>query len=197
LIAPLPPGADPPDLAAAKQALRGMMRARRAECDPALGELLANHLLATPMLAARLEVGTVVAGFLPLPGEIDMLPALRRLAARGCKIALPVTPPAGQALRFRQWRPGAVLLRGRFGTWAPLGPLLTPAMLLVPLLAFDRRGHRLGYGGGYYDRTQAALPGTLAIGCGFAVQELDEVPAGPYDARLALVATECGVIGCR
>jgi 5-formyltetrahydrofolate cyclo-ligase len=70
-------------------------------------------------------------------------------------------------------------------------------VLLVPLLAFDRQGRRLGYGGGFYDRTLAGLPGRLAIGCAYAVQELDEVPAGPYDARLAMVATEAGVIECR
>jgi 5-formyltetrahydrofolate cyclo-ligase len=141
--------------------------------------------------------GTIVAGFLPLPGEIDLRPLLLRLAEAGCRIALPVTPPPGHALTFRHWRPGAPLLREAFGTFAPLGPPLSPDLLLVPLLAFDRRGHRLGYGGGYYDRTLAALPHALAIGCGFACQELDEVPAGPYDARLAMVATEHGLIDCR
>jgi 5-formyltetrahydrofolate cyclo-ligase len=71
---------------------------------------------------------------------------------------------------------------------------LLPAFLLVPLLAFDRRGHRLGYGGGYYDRTLAALPGATAIGVAHAAQELDEVPAGPEDARLDAIATEVGLI---
>jgi 5-formyltetrahydrofolate cyclo-ligase len=69
-------------------------------------------------------------------------------------------------------------------------------MLLVPLLAFDRAGRRLGYGAGYYDRTLAGLPGAPAIGCAFAAQETDEVPAGPNDARLAAVATERGIIDC-
>ena len=71
---------------------------------------------------------------------------------------------------------------------------LTPTFLLVPLLAFDRRGHRLGYGGGYYDRTLAALPGAVALGIAHAAQELDEVPAGPEDARLAAIATEAGLV---
>jgi 5-formyltetrahydrofolate cyclo-ligase len=71
---------------------------------------------------------------------------------------------------------------------------LTPGVLLVPLLAFDRRGHRLGYGGGYYDRTLAALPGATAIGVAHAAQELDEVPAGPEDASLDAIATEAGLI---
>ena len=82
----------------------------------------------------------------------------------------------------------------RFGTRRPVGEPAVPEYLLVPLLAFDRRGYRLGYGGGFYDRTLAALPGAVAVGCGFAAQELDEVPVGPYDIRLAAIATELGVI---
>ena len=73
---------------------------------------------------------------------------------------------------------------------------MLPDLLLVPLLAFDRSGRRLGYGGGYYDRTLAALPGRRTVGCAFAAQEVAEVPAGPLDARLDVVATECGVIVC-
>jgi 5-formyltetrahydrofolate cyclo-ligase len=71
---------------------------------------------------------------------------------------------------------------------------LTPGVLLVPLLVFDRRGHRLGYGAGFYDRTLALLPGATAIGVAHAAQELDEVPAGPEDARLDAIATEAGLI---
>lgn len=82
----------------------------------------------------------------------------------------------------------------RFGTQRPEGPTIVPDFLLVPLLAFDRRGNRLGYGGGYYDRTLAGLPGSIAVGCGFSAQMLDEVPASEYDARLQAVATEAGVL---
>jgi len=102
----------------------------------------------------------------------------------------------GTPLSVRRWRPGDALERGPMGTSQP-GPAaeaLTPDVLLVPLLAFDRRGYRLGYGGGYYDRTLAALPGAVAIGIGYAAQELDEVPAGPEDARLAAIATEAGLV---
>jgi 5-formyltetrahydrofolate cyclo-ligase len=74
---------------------------------------------------------------------------------------------------------------------------MQPAMLLVPLLAFDRCGNRLGYGAGYYDRTLAGLPGAFALGCAFAAQEMDTVPAGPQDVRLAAVATEHGIIDCQ
>ena len=83
-----------------------------------------------------------------------------------------------------------MLQPGRFGTFHPDGLALTPDVVLVPLLAFDRSGARLGYGGGYYDRTLAALPGCLAIGCAFAAQEVDQVPVEPTDQRLHAVATE-------
>ena len=85
-------------------------------------------------------------------------------------------------------------MRGeRFGTMAPTGPIGVPDVVFVPLLAFDRAGWRLGYGGGYYDRTLAGLPAAIAIGCGFSAQEVDEVPAGNFDIRLHAVATEAGV----
>jgi 5-formyltetrahydrofolate cyclo-ligase len=89
-----------------------------------------------------------------------------------------------------------VLIRERFGTFRPTGEEATPDLLFVPLLAFDRDGRRLGYGGGFYDRTLAGLPGRPAIGCAFAAQELDEVPAAEHDAHLHAVATEQGVLIC-
>ena len=85
----------------------------------------------------------------------------------------------------------------RFGTMRAAGEVRAPDFLLVPLLAFDRRGFRVGYGAGYYDRTLAGLPGRVRLGVAYADQELDEVPAGPYDARLDAVATERGVIFCK
>jgi 5-formyltetrahydrofolate cyclo-ligase len=127
--------------------------------------------------------------------EIDIRPLLLALAGRGHPIVLPVTPKRGLPLVFRQWRPGEPLSRGPMGTRQPeSGETLRPDWLLVPLLAFDRAGRRLGYGGGYYDRTLATLPGAIALGCGYAAQELPEVPAGPEDWRLDAVATEAGVI---
>ncbi len=176
-----------------KRAARQRARAARRGWDPALGEALGDTLLA----AVTLPAGAVVAGFLPLEGEIDLRPLLGRLREAGHPIALPQTPAPGNPLIFRQWLPHSVLRPERFGTLVPDGPVVVPDVLLVPLLGFDRRGWRLGYGGGYYDRTLAALPQALAIGCGFAVQELDEVPVGPYDARLPLIATEQEVIACR
>jgi 5-formyltetrahydrofolate cyclo-ligase len=127
--------------------------------------------------------------------EIDIRPLLLALAERGHPIALPVTPKRGLPLVFRRWRPGEPLGRGPMGTRQPeSGETLRPDWLLVPLLAFDRDGRRLGYGGGYYDRTLPTLPGAVALGCAYVAQELPEVPAGPEDWRLDAVATEAGVI---
>jgi 5-formyltetrahydrofolate cyclo-ligase len=156
--------------------------------------------------------GAMVAGFWPMAAEIDIRPLLYALHERGHPIVLPVTPKRGNPLTFRRWQPGDVLQKERFGTVRPRGepgdePGL-PDFLLVPLLAFDRTGARLGYGAGYYDRTLAGLralsgphavssqPGGVALGCAFAAQEVDNVPVGPYDIHLDAIAHERGIVRC-
>ena len=186
-------GPDWDPLAQSKQDARKRALLIRARCDPNAGKALGDHLLRD----YPPPPGAIVAGFWPLAGEIDLRPLLHELILRGHEVVLPVTPPRGQALSFRQWRPGDEIIAERFGTMRPVGELGVPDFVLVPLLAFDRSGHRLGYGAGYYDRTLATLPGVIAVGCAFAAQELDEVPAGPYDVRLAAIATERGVIPCK
>jgi 5-formyltetrahydrofolate cyclo-ligase len=178
-----------------KAEARRLALARRKGADTAAnGAALARHVLAR----CPPPTGALVAGYWPMGDEMDVRPLLAALAERGHPLALPVTTPRGQPLLFRRWRPGEALSRGPLGTSFPAaGEEARPDWLLVPLLAFDRAGRRLGYGGGYYDRTLAALPGAVAIGCAHAVQEVPEVPTGPEDARLAWVATENGVLECR
>jgi 5-formyltetrahydrofolate cyclo-ligase len=182
-----------PELIEAKRLVRQRMLAAREACDPACGVALAEHMLREVPPPA----GAVVSGFWPMGQEIDIRPLLEALHARGNPIVLPETPKRGNPLIFRLWYPGAVMLPERFGTSRPDGEVCVPDFLLVPLLAFDRRGYRVGYGAGYYDRTLAVLPGRFRLGVAYAASELDEVPAGPYDERLDAVATERGVIFCK
>jgi len=178
-------------LAAAKQAMRGALIGRRAGHDAAAcGAALAAHVLRD----CPPPPGGVVSAFWPLGDEIDLRPLMHMLHDQGHPVVLPVTPKRGLPLTFRRWRPGDVMETERFGTMRPIGEELTPDFLLIPLLAFDAAGRRLGYGGGFYDRTLAGLPGRFRLGCAYAAQQVDEVPAGPYDMWLDAVATERGVM---
>ena len=183
-----------PELIEAKRTVRQHMLAEREAWDPApAGAALAGHVLREmppPM-------GAAVSGFWPMGQEIDIRPLLVALYERGHPILLPETPKRGNPLIFRFWHPGAIMLPERFGTSRPDGEVGVPDFLLVPLLAFDRRGYRIGYGAGYYDRTLAGLRGRFRLGVAYAAQELEEVPAGPYDEKLDAVATERGVLVCR
>jgi 5-formyltetrahydrofolate cyclo-ligase len=157
---------------------------------PDAGKRLAATLLANqpPPPSA------VIGGFWPIDNEIDVRVLLETLHVRGHPLALPETLSPGEALIFRAWQPGDELVAGRFGTWHPTGPILQPDFILVPLLAFDRAGNRLGYGAGYYDRTLSELAGAYHLGCGYAAQEVPRVPTGPHDQKLHAVATEAGVV---
>ena len=127
--------------------------------------------------------------------EIDPLDAM---AAHAGPVGVPVITGAGQPLRFREWGPGCALIEGEFGARIPAeGAWLEPEVLIVPLLAWDRRGYRLGYGGGFYDRTLERLRSrhpTLAVGFAFAAQEVPEVPTEPVDQPLDAIITEEGVL---
>ena len=127
---------------------------------------------------------------------------MQKLAGRGASLALPAISARNAALAFRQWRPGDALVRGLFGISEPPASALEviPDIVLVPLAAFDRAGHRVGYGGGYYDRTFARLrqvKPVIAIGLAFAVQEIPQVPALSHDVRLDFVLTETDIFDFR
>ncbi len=153
-------------------------------------QVLDNFIAAIDMPPAA-----AVSGFLPINGEIDVRPLLAALGARGHSVALPVVLARRQPLAFREWADGAPLEDGPFGTRHPGGDAATiaPDVLLVPLLAFDRSGGRLGYGGGYYDRTLAALRRTkpvLAVGVAYGEQEVPDVPCDSDDQPLDWVVTD-------
>lgn len=169
----------------AKRSLRALMRARTA---------VPAHALIDAVLALALPADAILAGVIPLPSEPDLMPAWHELHRRGHAVVFPETTPAGKALLFRHWQPGSSLLAGRFGTVHPDGLETVPDIVFVPLLAWDRRLARIGYGGGYYDRTLAGLPGAVAIGFGFAQQEVASVPTGPYDVPLDAMVTDRGVV---
>ena len=170
-----------------KPALRAWAMAARQGCDPvAAGQAVSARVLASCPPPA----GAVVSGFWPLAGEIDIRPLMSALHDRGHAVVLPVTPKRGLPLRFRVWRPGGTMLPERFGTLRPTGEERDPDFLLVPLLAFDRGGGRLGYGAGYYDRTLARLGPCFTLGCACAAQEVAAVPMEPHDRRLDAIVTE-------
>lgn len=184
-----------------KDRLRVRAKAKRvaaAQASPRAAEGVARQLLQNMPLPR----GAVVSGFWPLEGEIDLRPVLQELHQRGFVLALPVLQGAGKPLLFRRWEPGDTLQAAAFGTRepGPDKPLLTPQVLLVPLLAFDRAGYRLGYGGGFYDRSLAELGGerrVTSIGIAFAGQEVERVPHDERDQRLQWIVTESGVIDSR
>jgi 5-formyltetrahydrofolate cyclo-ligase len=184
-----------------KADLRRAALARRDALPPA-ERTAAALAIAEHGLPVEVGPGTVVSGFSPLKSEITPLPLLRRLADAGASLALPAVVGRGQPLVMRAWSFGAPLVSGVWGIREPPAdaPELFPDILIVPLLAFDRRGHRIGYGAGYYDMTIArlrAMKPVTAIGLAFAAQEIAAVPATPRDARLDLVLTERGAIDFR
>jgi 5-formyltetrahydrofolate cyclo-ligase len=174
----------------------------RREALPASERATAAEIVAEREFPLVVAPGAIVSGFTPMKSEINPLPLMRKLAAAGAQLALPVVAGQGKPLIMRAWAFGAPLAAGVWGIREPKpdAPEVAPDILLVPLLAFDRRGHRIGYGAGYYDMTIAALRArkqVTAIGIAFAAQEIDAVPNTPRDARLDLVLTEREVIDFR
>ncbi|MBR9970385.1 5-formyltetrahydrofolate cyclo-ligase [Magnetospirillum sulfuroxidans] len=185
-----------PDLTTAKAQARAHAVAVRRQAHSDYGRLAAEKL-AIYGNALTFDIGTVVAGYWPMGDELDPRPLLELLGGRGCTLALPVVTARGQALTFRRWDSGDPLEAGFHGTLHPIAAsaVLVPKVLLVPLLAFDAHGYRLGYGGGYYDRTLADLrlhAHVTAIGIAFAAQQVQAVPRDRHDQPLDLMLTEHG-----
>ncbi|VAV90614.1 5-formyltetrahydrofolate cyclo-ligase [hydrothermal vent metagenome] len=142
-----------------------------------------------------------MSGFIPYRSEIDITGLLKVLAAKGCITCLPIVTEPGQPLIFRQWQPGDQTEAGAWNIPVPLptASLIEPDILLVPLLAFDQTGYRLGYGGGFYDRTISQLKKTkniITIGVAYSAQQITNVPKDQHDQQLSWILTEKGPIKC-
>jgi 5-formyltetrahydrofolate cyclo-ligase len=184
-----------------KAALREQALARR-DALPADARKAAAEAIAVRKFPLAIAPGVIVSSFMPLKGEINPLPLLQKLADAGARLALPVIAGRGKPLIMRAWEFGASLDRGQWGIREPKPEAaeVEPDILLVPLLAFDRKGFRIGYGAGYYDMTihrLRSLKPVTAIGISFAAQEVPKIPTTERDERLDLVLTEREVIDLR
>ena len=178
-----------------KRILRGAMLAWRGGLSEEERRAAAMGLVEIWRYEQPVEPPAIVSGFWPMAEELDIRPLMIELINQGCQIALPVVVAKKQPLVFRAWRPGDPLEAGAFGTLQPTArrAVVEPEVLIVPLLAVDEEGWRLGYGGGFYDRTLEALrvrKRVTAIGVGFNEQVVPEVPHDPNDQRLDWLLTD-------
>lgn len=184
-----------------KAQLREQALARR-DALPADERAAAAEAIAARPFPVTVTTGMVVSGFSPMKTEINPLPLMRKAAQLGARLALPAIAGRGKPLIMRAYTFGDELARGQWGIREPRAeaPEVAPDILIVPLAAFDRAGHRIGYGAGYYDMTINALRAkkkTVAMGIAFAAQEIASIPATDRDARLDFVLTEREVIDLR
>jgi 5-formyltetrahydrofolate cyclo-ligase len=184
-----------------KAKLRAEALARR-DALPAAARAAAAETIATRSLPLHINRGMIVSGFSPMKSEINPVPLMRKLADAGARLALPAIAGRGRPLVMRAWSFGEPLASGQWGIREPVAgaPEVAPDILIVPLAAFDRAGHRIGYGAGYYDMTINSLRArktVTTIGIAFAAQEIPQVPATEHDERLDLVLTENETIDFR
>jgi 5-formyltetrahydrofolate cyclo-ligase len=184
-----------------KSALRQSALARR-DALPAAARAAAAQAVAQRPFPVAVPPGAIVSGYSPMRSEFDPVPLMRTLAGAGARLALPVVAGRGLPLTMRAFAFGDELASGVWGIREPMPDAaeVFPDILLVPLAAFDRAGHRIGYGAGHYDRTIArlrAMQPVIAIGVAFAAQEIAQVPATPFDQPLDLVLTENETIDFR
>ena len=184
-----------------KERLRNEALARR-DALPQAERKSAAETIATREFPVAVPRGATVSGFMPMKSEINPLPLMRKLSDAGAQLALPAIAGRGKPLIMRAWKFGDPFKAGQWGIREPVpsAPQVAPDILIVPLACFDRAGHRIGYGAGYYDMTINALRAkkqVVAMGIAFAAQEIPQVPATERDARLDLVLTEREVIDFR
>ncbi|WP_186419649.1 5-formyltetrahydrofolate cyclo-ligase [Bosea sp. CS1GBMeth4] len=178
-----------------KAALRAEALARRdaLDLDDRLlwDEALVENVLALPVFSQG-----PVSAYWPMRSEADPRPILEALHARGVPLCLPAI--VEKHMLFRRWAPWEPIVPGGFGTLVPKPeePLIRPRVMIVPLAAFDRRGYRIGYGRGYYDRAIAELEPAATVGIAYAAQEIEAVPAEAHDRRLDWVVTQDETIRC-
>ena len=183
-----------------KADLRTALRRRRIDYtgrEEVMGQLLVMTLMVAEHAAPQLSGATVVAGYVSNGVEVDPLPLLFRAIDMGLPVVLPRVAEKGAPLDFHEWVPGDALESGPLGIVQPLAtaPRMIPDLILAPLVGFDRALNRLGQGGGYYDRTFAALPQARRVGLAWGVQEVPELPVTEHDLPLHGVATEAEWIG--
>lgn len=184
-----------------KRRARSEAAQRRAEAHRLLHEETGPALAQRGLPFARQTQQRTISGFFPYKSEISILPLLARLQGEGWVTAMPVVIGEGLPLVFRAWGPGEPTVPSIWDIPAPLetAPEVLPDVLLVPMLAFDHRGYRLGYGGGFYDRTLQklrSLKTVTAIGVAYAAQEMPEVPHGDFDQPLDWIMTEKATTKC-
>jgi 5-formyltetrahydrofolate cyclo-ligase len=184
-----------------KREERARALARRAAAFAAHGEAAGAALAAHGLSFLSLAPDSIVSGFSAIRDEIDPGRLLARLSADGHRLCLPVMEGKGKPLVFRAWAPGDAMGKVQWGIAEPLPdkPVLEPDVVLVPLLAFDAAGNRLGYGGGFYDRTLRrlrAIKPAVAVGIAYDELKVDAVPHQSYDERLDWVLTPSGPLRC-
>jgi 5-formyltetrahydrofolate cyclo-ligase len=185
------------NIAELKTALRTEALARRDALAPDYRQQAAETIAALPFPVA-VPAGAIVAGFFPMKTEISPLPLLRALEKNGARVALPRIVGRGYPLSMRAWKFGDPLVPGQWGIRepAPNAEEVAPDILIVPFAAFDKRGYRVGYGAGYYDRTIAGLRAkkkVVTVGFGCEAQEVAECPTEPHDEKLDFLMTEKGL----
>ena len=184
-----------------KREERARALARRAAAFAAHGSAAGARLAAHGLSFLDLAPGSTISGFSAIRDEIDPLQLLNHLHGQGHRLSLPVMEGKGKPLVFRAWAPGDEMGKVQWGIAEPLPdkPVLEPDVVLVPLLAFDAAGYRLGYGGGFYDRTLdrlRAIKPVIAVGIAYDELKVDAVPHQSYDERLDWVLTPSGPLRC-